>query len=128
MDERLDPREEPAPALVRLQPRAALLPLGEAVVSPQARISGQSADVGREDADQAAEELLLDRDPLLLVEADEVDELAGVDVVVALLDDQAETPPMHRYFSSSHSSIPYFEPSRPMPTPSCRRRGRPPSR
>src|SRR5207237_370374 len=115
VDQRLDPAEERLPALVALQPRAALLALGEAVVAPHARVRGERADVGREDADQSAEDPLLDFDPLRLVEADELVQLAGVDVVVALLDDQVSTPPMHRYLISSHSSIPYFDPSRPMP-------------
>src|SRR4051812_35883361 len=60
---------------------------------------------------------LLQLDALRLVELHELVELAGDDVVIALLDDQRDTytPPMQRYLISSHSSMPYFEPSRPMP-------------
>ena len=60
--------------------------------------------------------LLLQRDPLRLVHPHDLVQLAGEDVVVALLDDHGSSiPPMQRYLISSHSSIPYFEPSRPMP-------------
>src|SRR6185312_7373593 len=71
--------------------------------------------VRRKHADQAAEMLLLQGDALLFVQPHELDELAGEDVVVTLLDDHRSIPPRARYFSSSHSSMPYFEPSRPMP-------------
>src|SRR5437773_1931384 len=113
MDEWLDPREEVAPPLVRLQPCTPLLSLREVFVPPKARVRRQRADVRREDADQAAEMLLLESDPLLLVEANELDELTREHVVVTLLDDHRSRPPIARYFSSSHSSMPYFEPSRP---------------
>ena len=53
---------------------------------------------------------LLDRDPLVRIEADEIREAAGVDVVVALLDDHhrigSPMPPIARYFSSTQSSTP----------------------
>src|SRR5437868_13603172 len=115
MDQRLDPGEERLPLVVRLQLRAPLLALGVAVVPPERRVGRECADVGREDAEQVAEVALLQLDALGLVQLDQLVEPAGEDVVVALLDDQASIPPMHRYLSSSHSSIPYLEPSRPMP-------------
>src|SRR5437867_9113723 len=59
--------------------------------------------------------LLLQRDALLFIQPHELDELAREDVVVTLLDDHRSTPPNARYFSSSHSSMPCFEPSRPLP-------------
>ena len=64
VDERLDLREELHPARIGLQARAALLPLGVRVVAPERRVRRERADVGREGADEAAEVLLLDRDPL----------------------------------------------------------------
>ena len=72
------------------------------------RVRRERADVGRERADEPAEDLLLDRDSLLLVEPDELGKLARVDVVVALLDDHSRPPipPIAQYLSSSHSSIP----------------------
>src|SRR6266508_588405 len=115
VDQRLDACEEVAPPVVSLQPRPPLLPLREVLVSPEAGVRRQRADVRREDTDQAAKELLLEGDTFFLVETHDLDELAGVDVIVALLDDHLSTPPIARYFSSSHSSIPYFEPSRPIP-------------
>src|SRR5205814_4945814 len=69
----------------------------------------------REDAEELAEILLLELDAFRLVHAHDLVQLAGEDVVVALLDDHASTPPMQRYLISSHSSMPYFDPSRPMP-------------
>src|SRR6476646_7520671 len=115
MQERLQACEEVAPRLVGLQVRAPFLPICVVLVAPDRRIGGERADVGREDADQVAEMPLLQLDALGLVHAYDLVQLAGEDVVVTLLDDHSSIPPMQRYFNSSHSSIPYFEPSRPMP-------------
>ena len=57
------------------------------VVGPQVRVGGELPDVGRERADQPPEVALLELDPLGLVQADQLVQLARVDVVVALLDD-----------------------------------------
>src|SRR6266536_2162517 len=89
VDQRLDLREEVAPLLVRLQLGAAAFALGIVVVRPDVRVGRDCAHVGRERADEVAEVALLDLDPLGLVEADELVQLARVDVVVALLDDHA---------------------------------------
>ena len=57
--------------------------------------------------DEAAQDLLLERDPLRLVQAQQLRQLSRVDVVVALLDDHDDAiPPSAQYLSSSHSSIP----------------------
>src|SRR2546430_16010146 len=96
MDERLDPRKEVAPALVGLQLRASPLPLGEVLVAPEARVRGEGADRRGEDPDQAARMLLLQRDALVFVQAHELGEPAGKDVVSARLDDHRATPPRAR--------------------------------
>src|SRR5207244_771526 len=87
--QRLDLGQKRAPALVGLEPGAPLLALGVGVVAPERRVGGERADIGRERADEAAQVLLLNRDPLRLVQTDELGQLARVDVVVALLDDHA---------------------------------------
>ena len=54
--------------------------------------------------------------PSLLVEADELRQLARVDVVVALLDDHGRSsPPTATVLQLEPLVQPYFEPSRPMP-------------
>src|SRR5262249_38929703 len=74
-------------ARVGAEPGAPLEPLLEAVVPPEVRVRRELADLDREGADETAEDLLLDGDPLLAVQPDELGELAGVDVVVPLLED-----------------------------------------
>ena len=49
----------------RLQPRALLLAVGERLVAPERRVGREGADLGRERADEPAEDLLLERDALL---------------------------------------------------------------
>ena len=80
----------------------------ERVVPPERRVGRERPDVGRERADEPAEDLVLEWDSLGLVEPNELGQLAGVDVVVALLDDHrgSPMPPSAQYLSSSHSSIP----------------------
>src|SRR5205085_11193593 len=68
-----------------------------------------------EHPDELAEVLALQLDPLALVHRDDLVQLPGEHVVVALLDDHDSMPPIARYLISSHSSIPYLEPSRPIP-------------
>ena len=93
VDQRLDLREEGDPALVGLEPVAALLALRVALVGPHARVGRERPDVGRERGDEPAEMLLLERDPFGLVELHELAQLPGEDVVVALLDDHGSNLP-----------------------------------
>src|SRR5438552_1589438 len=74
---------------IEAEPGAARRPLVVALVPPEVRVGRERADVDRERADEAAQDLGLDRDPFVAVEADELGQLAGVDVVVALLEDHA---------------------------------------
>ena len=67
-----------------------------------------------ERADQVAEDALLDRAALLRIQPHDLRQLAREHVVRALLDDHP-MPPRQRYLTSSHSSMPYLDPSRPMP-------------
>src|SRR4051794_13978865 len=114
MDVRRQHLQERLPAVVGLQRRAALLALAERVVAPQLHDRAEVADVDGERPEQVAQVLLLHGRALLRVEAHHLGQPARVDVVGPLLDDQS-IPPMHRYLTSSHSSMPYLEPSRPMP-------------
>ena len=63
------------------------LALAVALVAPEADDRGELADVDREPAEQVAEVLLLERDPLLLVQLHDLGQLARDHVVGALLDD-----------------------------------------
>jgi hypothetical protein len=78
---------ERLPAIVGLEPSAPLLPFRVTPVAPEVRVCRELADVRRESADERPEVLLLNRVPLGLVQADELGQLPGVDVVVPLLDD-----------------------------------------
>jgi hypothetical protein len=89
VDQRQDLWQERLPARVGGERRPPLEPLLEGVVSPEMGVHGELSDLDRERPDEAAEYLLLDRDALLPVEADELGELACVDVVVALFEDHA---------------------------------------
>src|SRR4029077_20882211 len=84
-------------------------------VAPEAPVGRERAAVGGGHADEPPQDLLLNRHALLRVEANELVQLARDHVVVPLLDDQESTPAIARYLSSIQSSIPYFEPSRPIP-------------
>src|SRR6478609_9602683 len=87
VDERLDLPHERFPVVARLERGPALLALREAVVAPHAGVGRHGADLRREGTDEAAEHLLLNLDAFLLVQLHELGQLARVDVVVALLDD-----------------------------------------
>jgi len=71
----------------RLERSTPLLALREAVVAPHAGVGRDRTDLRREGTDEAAERLLLNLDAFLLVQLHELGQLARVNVVVALLDD-----------------------------------------
>jgi len=66
---------------------AARLAVGEAVVLPPGDDVVELTDLGREVAEELAEMLLLDREPMRAVGLDEGPELAVTYAVVPLLDD-----------------------------------------
>ena len=105
VDQRLDLGQERLPVVARLQGRPPLLALVEAVVAPDAGVGRQRPDLRRERADEAAEHLLLDRDALGLVQPHELGQLARVDVVVALLDDDHQ-----RLSYSAHCQVLQLDP------------------
>src|SRR6478672_2974002 len=92
MQQRLEPGEEVLPSLVGLKLRTTALTFRVVLVAPEAGVRRERPDVRRERADEPAQMLLLDRDPLRLVHAEHLWELPGVDVVVALLDDHRREP------------------------------------
>jgi hypothetical protein len=87
VDQWLDLRQEGLPVVPGLQRGAARLPIVEVGVAPHVGVGRERADVRGEGGDEAPEHLVLDRDALALIEVDELGQLAGVDVVVTLLDD-----------------------------------------
>ena len=94
-------------SLARGEPGPAGGPVGQIGVAPHVHDHVELAHVGRGvPADQVAEDRLLHRQPLGLVDAQVLGHLAGVQAVDALLDDHRSIPPNATYLSSSQSSMP----------------------